>query len=153
MTLLIQNARIASEHSPVLICGDVLVENGIIKTIAVGMAPPDGARVIDARNRIVMPGMFDAHVHFREPGFEAKETIASGSAAAINGGVTGVVMMPNTSPAIDSATVVASVLESARPVQPLRNDWRKTCQIPRHTASPAAAAPGRQWCRHHPLAS
>ncbi len=114
MTLLIQNARIASEHSPVLICGDVLVENGIIKTIAVGMAPPDGARVIDARNRIVMPGMFDAHVHFREPGFEAKETIASGSAAAINGGVTGVVMMPNTSPAIDSATVVASVLESAR---------------------------------------
>ena len=114
MTLLIQNARIASEHSPVLSCGDVLVENGIIKTIAVGMAPPDGARVIDARNRIVMPGMFDAHVHFREPGFEAKETIASGSAAAINGGVTGVVMMPNTSPAIDSATVVASVLESAR---------------------------------------
>jgi len=114
MTLLIQNARIASEHSPVLTRGDVLVENGIIKTIAVGMAPADGARVIDARNRIVMPGMFDAHVHFREPGFEAKETIASGSAAAINGGVTGVVMMPNTSPAIDSATVVASVLESAR---------------------------------------
>ena len=114
MTLLIQNARIASEHSPVLTRGDLLVENGIIKTIAVGMAPADGARVIDARNRIVMPGMFDAHVHFREPGFEAKETIASGSAAAINGGVTGVVMMPNTSPAIDSATVVASVLESAR---------------------------------------
>ena len=114
MTLLIQNARIASEHSPVLTRGDVLVENGIIKTIAVGIAPAVAARVIDARNRIIMPGMFDAHVHFREPGFEAKETIASGSAAAINGGVTGVVMMPNTSPAIDSATVVASVLESAR---------------------------------------
>ena len=61
-----------------------------------------------------MPGMFDAHVHFREPGFEAKETIASGTEAAINGGITGVVMMPNTCPAIDSATVVAAVLDIAR---------------------------------------
>ena len=53
-------------------------------------APPDeSARVIDARNRILAPGMFDAHVHFREPGFEVKETIASGTEAAINGGITG----------------------------------------------------------------
>jgi len=114
MTLLIQNARIASEDSPDLTHGDVLIDHGIIKTIGVGLTAPTAARVIDARGRILMPGMFDAHVHFREPGFETKESIASGSAAAINGGVTGVVMMPNTNPAIDNATVVASVLESAR---------------------------------------
>ena len=114
MTLLIQNIRLASENSPSLAHGDVLVENGLIKTIAVDLTVPAGARVIDGRGRILMPGMFDAHVHFREPGFESKETIATGSEAAINGGVTGVVMMPNTSPAIDSTTVVASVLEAAR---------------------------------------
>ncbi|MEI6605927.1 MAG: dihydroorotase [Verrucomicrobiota bacterium] len=114
MTLLIQNTRIASENSPALTHGDVLVADGKIQRIGTCLTVPATARVIDARGRILMPGMFDAHVHFREPGFETKETIASGSAAAINGGVTGVVMMPNTNPAIDNATVVASVLESAR---------------------------------------
>ncbi|MEI6656270.1 MAG: dihydroorotase [Verrucomicrobiota bacterium] len=114
MTLLITNARIASENSPDLIPADVLVSDGTIQQIGNGLAAPAGARVIDARWRILMPGMFDAHVHFREPGFEAKETIATGSEAAINGGITGVVMMPNTSPAIDSTTVVASVLASAK---------------------------------------
>ncbi|MCX6878791.1 MAG: dihydroorotase [Verrucomicrobia bacterium] len=112
--LLIQHARLASAHSPTLTPADVLLANGKIQQIGPGLTAPAAARIIDARSRILMPGMFDAHVHFREPGFETKETIATGSAAAINGGVTGVVMMPNTSPAIDSTTVVASVLESAR---------------------------------------
>ncbi|MDP3849534.1 MAG: dihydroorotase [Luteolibacter sp.] len=112
--LLIQNARIASENPPALIEGDVLLSEGRIQAIGKGLAAPDGTRVIDACRRILLPGMFDAHVHFREPGFEAKETIATGSEAAINGGITGVVMMPNTSPAIDSATVVGHVLGIAR---------------------------------------
>lgn len=112
--LLIQNARIASEDHPDLVAGDILISDGRIARTGAKL-PSDGAtRVIDARGRIAMPGMFDAHVHFREPGFEAKETIASGSEAAINGGVTGVVMMPNTRPAIDSATVAARVLDIAR---------------------------------------
>ncbi len=114
MSLLIRNARIASEDTPALTDADVLIEDGIIRRIAPQLAAPDGARVIDARGRILMPGMFDTHVHFREPGFENKETIATGSEAAINGGVTGVVMMPNTRPAIDSATVAARVLDIAR---------------------------------------
>ncbi|KAB2640898.1 MAG: dihydroorotase [Verrucomicrobia bacterium] len=114
MTLLIQNARIANENSPALTHADVLVTDGKIQQIGTALSVPAAARVIDAGGRILMPGMFDAHVHFREPGFETKETIASGSAAAINGGVTGVVMMPNTRPALDSPTLVASVLESAR---------------------------------------
>ena len=114
MTLLITNARIATENSPVLTQADVLLADGIIRKTGESLSAPDGTRTLDARGRILMPGMFDAHVHFREPGFEAKETIASGAEAAINGGITGVVMMPNTSPAIDSGTVVTRVLEIAR---------------------------------------
>ena len=113
MNLLIKNARIATEDNPNLVLGDVLVEGGVIRKIGKGIKAPDGCRVIDAKERILMPGMFDAHVHFREPGFEAKENIATGSEAAINGGITGVVMMPNTVPAIDSATVVGQVLAIA----------------------------------------
>ena len=114
MTLLITNARIATEDSPDLTAGDVLIDNGVITATGAGLTEPAGARVIDARGRILLPGMFDAHVHFREPGYEAKETIATGTEAAINGGVTGVVMMPNTCPAIDSATVVGQVLGIAQ---------------------------------------
>ena len=124
MTLLITNARIASENSSALTEADVLLAGGKIQQIGKGLTAPDGARVIDARGRIVMPGMFDAHVHFREPGFEAKETIASGAEAAINGGITGVVMMPNTSPAIDSGVVAAQVLEIAK----------RTARIPVYTS-------------------
>jgi len=112
--ILIQNARIASENSPDLIAGDVLLADGTIQQIGPGLKAGKGARVIDARGRVLMPGMFDAHVHLREPGFETKETIATGTEAAINGGVTGVVLMPNTRPAIDSATIVAQVLDIAR---------------------------------------
>ncbi len=122
--LLIRNARLASESSAGLPSADVLIADGKIAEIGANMADRDGCRVIDARGRILMPGMFDAHVHFREPGAEAKETIASGSEAAINGGVTGVVMMPNTSPSIDSATVVAQVLEIAK----------RTARIPIYTS-------------------
>ena len=111
--LLIRNARIATGQSSGLTPSDILIAEGTIRQTGENLAAPEGARVIDARGRIAMPGMFDAHVHFREPGFESKETIASGSEAAINGGITGVVMMPNTSPAIDSGTVARQVLDIA----------------------------------------
>ena len=112
--LLIQNARIASEDSPTLTPADVLISGGLIQQVGPSLDTPPDARTIDAAGRILMPGMFDAHVHFREPGFESKETIASGSEAAIHGGITGVVMMPNTNPAIDSGTIANQVLEIAR---------------------------------------
>jgi dihydroorotase len=92
----------------------VLVENGCITAIGPDLVKPERAREIDARGRILMPAMFDAHVHFREPGFEAKENIASGAQAAINGGVTGVVMMPNTSPALDNPAAIRTVLDAGR---------------------------------------
>jgi dihydroorotase len=124
MSLLIRNARIASENSPDLVNGDVLVEDGVIRSVGQDLSAPQDAKVIDARGRLLMPAMFDAHVHFREPGQEAKETIATGSEAAINGGITGIVMMPNTNPAIDSPAVVKQVLESAA----------KTSRIPIYTS-------------------
>lgn len=114
MKIFLKNCLIASECNPQLVEGDVLVVDGVIQGLGKGLESPADARVIDAAGEVLMPGFFDAHVHFREPGFESKETIASGSEAAINGGITGVVMMPNTSPAIDSAAVVGMVLESAK---------------------------------------
>jgi len=123
-SLLIRNARIVSENSPEPTFSDVLVEDGVIRSIGSALTAPEGAKVIDARGRLLMPAMFDAHVHFREPGQEAKETIATGSEAAINGGITGIVMMPNTNPAIDSPAVVKQVLESAA----------KTSRIPIYTS-------------------
>lgn len=114
MKRLYRNAQIASEDSPQLQTADVLVEGDRIIGVAAGIGDVENAEVIDCTGRILLPGLFDIHVHAREPGQEDKENIASCSEAAINGGVTGFVMMPNTTPAIDSAGVVRSVLESAR---------------------------------------
>jgi len=114
MKRLYRNAQIASEDSPQLVTADVLVEGDRIIGVAVGITGVENAEIIDCSGRILLPGLFDIHVHAREPGQEDKENIASCAEAAINGGVTGFVMMPNTSPAIDNAGVVRSVLESAR---------------------------------------
>lgn len=114
MKRLYRNAQIASEDSPQLQTADVLVEGGQIIGVAAGITGIENAEIIDCTGRILLPGLFDIHVHAREPGQEDKENIASCAEAAINGGVTGFVMMPNTTPAIDNAGVVRSVLESAR---------------------------------------
>ena len=73
-----------------------------------------GLEEIDARGLIVCPGLVDIHVHFREPGFESKETIATGSQAAAAGGFTSVVTMANTKPVIDNAGMVEFVHRRAR---------------------------------------
>ncbi len=124
MSLLLRKVRVVSEEGPPSGETDVLVEEGVYRAIAPGLEAPQGAREIDGRGRLLMPAMFDAHVHFREPGGEAKEDIASGSEAAINGGVTGVVMMPNTTPSIDTGSVVKMVLDKAAQVS----------RIPVHTS-------------------
>lgn len=113
-TLLIQNAKIASEETDELTPSDVLVENGTITQIGQGIEVPAGARVIEAKGKVLLPSLFDTHIHMREPGQEGKETIKSGTEAAINGGVTGVVLMPNTSPAIDSAAMVRTIYDIAK---------------------------------------
>ena len=115
MSLLFKGGEIAAEEGP-LVPGDVLVVDGVITAVGKKLEAPKGVRVVDVTGRIVAPAMFDSHVHFREPGQEHKEDLAHGSEAAINGGVTGVVMMPNTNPAIDSAGVVRTLLDKAAEV-------------------------------------
>lgn len=113
MTHLYRNALIASEESRELQQADVLVENGIITRIGSSIQAPAGVESTDISGSIIIPALYDVHVHAREPGQEQKENIQTCSESAINGGVTGFVMMPNTNPAIDTAGVVKTVLESA----------------------------------------
>ncbi len=111
---LYRNARIASEDSPRLQQADVLIEGERIIGVAPAIDGAAGAEIIDCTDRIILPALFDVHVHAREPGREDKETIQSCSEAAINGGVTGMVLMPNTTPAIDTGGMVQTVLDIAR---------------------------------------
>lgn len=86
---------------------DVLIEDKKITAIGTKLGKAD--RIIDADGKAVIPGIIDMHVHLREPGYEGKEDIASGSMAAVAGGVTQVCCMPNTSPVCDNAVVVSYI--------------------------------------------
>jgi dihydroorotase len=91
---------------------DVLIENGFVAAIGEHFDATD-ARIVEASGAIVAPGFVDMHVHLREPGQTHKETIASGTAAAVAGGFTAVACMPNTEPALDSAAIVSEVMRRA----------------------------------------
>ena len=114
MKRLFRHAQIATEDSPKLSQADVLVEHGRITGVAASIEDVAGAEVIDCTGRIILPALFDLHVHAREPGGEEKEDVRSSSEAGINGGITGMVLQPNTEPAIDSAGAVQNVLDSIR---------------------------------------
>ena len=88
---------------------DIIVENGQISEIGTGLSR-SGARVIDADGLVALPGLVDLHTHLREPGYEASETILTGTRAAAAGGFTAVFAMPNTSPVADTAGVVEQEL-------------------------------------------
>ncbi|MEM6258522.1 MAG: dihydroorotase [Planctomycetota bacterium] len=90
---------------------DLVLEHGKVASIGT-VSKPDG-QTIDASGCIVAPGLIDVHVHFREPGQEEKETIETGSAAAVAGGFTSVCCMPNTSPAIDDDSMIEFVYKQA----------------------------------------
>jgi dihydroorotase len=105
MSILIKNGRVVDPANGVNEIIDILIEDGKISKISKNMTP-EADTVIEATDRIVMPGIVDMHVHLREPGREDKETIASGTKAALKGGVTSVLAMPNTTPAIDSVEQV-----------------------------------------------
>ncbi|MBR2006465.1 MAG: amidohydrolase family protein, partial [Alistipes sp.] len=81
---------------------DVVVCDGKIVQIAPEVTVAEGDKVVDCEGKVVMSGLVDLHVHLREPGFEAKETIATGTAAAAHGGFTTVCSMPNLNPAPDT---------------------------------------------------
>lgn len=98
---------------------DVLVENGKINSIKNNLNV-NNLKVIDAKGLHVFPGLIDIHVHFREPGFEYKEDIESGSKAAVKGGFTQVCCMPNTNPVTDNHIVVSYIVNRAKQVDLLK---------------------------------
>lgn len=116
-TTVLQNARIVDpsrgldEIGTLIIDGDRIVASG---ADARNQGTPDGATVIDCKGKSVLPGLVDARVFIGEPGAEHRETIASASHAAAAGGVTSMIMMPDTDPVIDNVALVEFVLRTAR---------------------------------------
>ena len=111
--LLIQNGTILDPSQALETKSDLLIQDGRIAAIGTDLKA-DGAEVFDATDLIVAPGFIDLHVHFREPGFEYKETIESGARAAVAGGFTSVCCMPNTKPINDNSSVTSFIVEKAR---------------------------------------
>ncbi len=113
MSILIKGGRVVDPGRFVGIA-DVLIDDGKIAVVGSNLSVPVHSRTIHAEGKLVLPGFVDVHVHFREPGFEYKETIQSGSAAAVAGGFTTVCCMPNTNPINDNQAVTEFILERAR---------------------------------------
>lgn len=105
---LIRGSRIVDAASGRDEIGDVLILDGVIADVR-GSIEAGGVPAIEAHGLVVAPGFIDLHVHLREPGFEYKETIATGTAAAAAGGFTAICCMPNTRPTLDSAEVLADL--------------------------------------------
>ena len=93
---------------------DVLVDGKSIAAVGEGLQAPEGAEVIEAAGKYLVPGLVDMHVHFRDPGFEYKETIYTGARAATKGGFSDVATMPNTSPVTDTGTGIRYQIDRAR---------------------------------------
>lgn len=111
MSLVIKNGHLIEPTLGISERMDILVIDGNVADIGKNLG---GDNVLDAAGLVVCPGLVDIHVHFREPGFESKETIASGSRAAAAGGFTSVVTMANTKPTIDNAGMIEFVNRRAR---------------------------------------
>jgi dihydroorotase len=110
--ILIKNGHVIDPANGINQKCDVLIADGSVAKV--GKVSESAERIIDASGKYVTPGFIDIHVHFREPGNEEEETIASGSAAAVAGGFTSVVCMPNTDPPVQDATSVEYVHRMGR---------------------------------------
>ena len=111
--LLIRQGRVidpATNHDAI---ADVLIIAGRIEAVGANLGTPEGIEIIDARELVVAPGLVDPHCHLRQPGFEYKETIMSGSIAAAAGGYTTICSMANTVPVADNRSVIENILECA----------------------------------------
>ena len=104
--LLLKGGRVFDPVNKLDTVTDVLIDKGKIQKIGSVSSKSFSGKMIDCKDKLVVPGLTDIHVHLREPGREDKETIKSGTAAAVKGGATSVLAMPNTEPAIDSEGVV-----------------------------------------------
>lgn len=110
-TILIKNIRAVDAVKDTIT--DVFISDGIIASVG-NIPGADADTVIDGTNLVLMPSLFDMHVHFRDPGFTHKEDILTGCSAALAGGVTGVLAMPNTNPPCDNPETVRYIIEKAQ---------------------------------------
>ena len=113
MKILIKNGHLVDAKLKINGIYDLLIEDGKIKDIGQGFELNNGD-VIDADGKYVFPGFVDAHCHLRDPGFEYKEDIESGTRSAAKGGFTSIACMPNTKPVIDSEALVKYIINKAK---------------------------------------
>jgi dihydroorotase len=112
MTVLIKNVRVIDIFAGIDVTDDILIEPDGLQISPAHVGP---SLTIDGRGQLLVPGLVDLHVHFREPGFTYKEDIASGIRAALAGGVTSVLVMPNTRPALDQPKLIDFQYKRAKP--------------------------------------
>ncbi len=115
MNIYFEKIRIINPYQEIDAQFDLWIKNGRIMHLSPDSAKTDeDTRIVNAESLVCSPGLFDMHVHFREPGFEHKETTLTGAESAANGGFTGVVCMPNTEPAIDNVPVCEYIANRAK---------------------------------------
>jgi dihydroorotase len=124
MDVLITNARVVDPSQDLDEMLDVLIEDGVVARVDRKLKQPEGLTVIDAEGLVAVPGFIDLHTHLREPGQEHKETIATGTRAAVAGGYTAVCAMANTVPPNDERAVTEMVVAEAA-----RNGWCRVYPI------------------------
>ncbi len=115
MTILLKNGKLIDYKTNTNEQYDILIENDKVKQIAKDITT-NADRTIDCTNLYIIPGMIDIHCHLREPGFEYKETIETGSASAVAGGFTTICPMPNTKPTPDSTIILQQIIDEAKRV-------------------------------------
>ncbi|MEK4346474.1 dihydroorotase [Paenibacillus sp. FSL P4-0184] len=114
MTVIIRNASVLNKEG-LLERRHIVLEEGVISALIDGKeAAPEAGEIIDAEGKLLIPGLIDMHVHLREPGFEHKETVETGSRSAAKGGFTTIACMPNTRPVTDTPEIVQFVKDKAR---------------------------------------
>ena len=114
--MLLKNAKIVNPKTNFEGISDIRIEDGLVKEIAPNLQAKNNEEVIDLTGKIITPGLVDIHCHLREPGFNAKETIKTGIASAINGGYTAICPMANTNPQVDNATTLTYTIIKAKEV-------------------------------------
>lgn len=110
-SLLIKNIRAVDDVTDIV--SDIFVKDGIIAEIGDDLSV-QADKTIDGTGLVLMPSLFDMHVHFRDPGLEYKEDVLTGCSAALAGGVTGVLAMPNTVPPCDNPETIRYIIDKAK---------------------------------------
>ena len=111
-SVLLEGGTIYDPFENKKIKGSILIQNGLVKEVG-DIAAPENVTKLNCRGKLISPGFIDIHAHFREPGREDKETLATGARAAISGGFTRVCVMPNTNPPLDSPEAIRFIIEKS----------------------------------------